>query len=93
MLAKGRSGRGGVEKNLFEVGEGSRIWRRERREGWKRSIAVDDADGVFRAKEERALVVVVEVLVREEIVFGACVERGSTRRNRGRLVLLGAGGK
>lgn len=60
---------------LFEVGKGSQVWKRERKEEWRRPSVIDDVDGVLCAMREGALVVVAGILVGERDVVGACDKR------------------
>lgn len=71
-LAKGWSDTRALKERLFEVGEGSQLWRGGQREKWKGASAVDDVNGILCVERECALVVVLGVLFRKADVVGAC---------------------
>lgn len=82
-LAKEGCKRRDAKDEFFEVRPKSGVWRSGEEGGLKVARAVDNVDGVLCAKKERALAVVVGILVGEGDVSGACAERNWTARRMG----------
>lgn len=66
--------------------EGSRVERREERDGGKEASAVDDVDSVFCAGGKSALIVGLGDLGADGNVIGACIGESWEGRRRGGLV-------